>query len=799
MRIVRCILILLVPNALLLAQQAQVRVLSVESVQAIQDSKQPVELIAKKSTVIRVYMVANVPQGGVPLVGDLKIIENGQEKGTVHAYRSVVPPTSSGANQQQMRENIDSSLNFIVPPNLTTAGDKEIYVTNVRTDGSPNTALTCDGCSTAVKLHFVGTAPLRVRLVGIRYKTQSSGTQTAHAPRAVDFELITSWLNRVYPSSGARITSCLADTDEPWPFDCTIANSIVSNVRARELGYTGAVATEQDGTVPACGQPPISTAELARTHYYGVVFDGGGFMRGCASTVPDGTDFQAVASGPTGDPSRWENFLWDDDQSYGDWYAGHEIGHLMGRQHPGKCGSTADDDNYPFDDGRISGADGSSVGVDVGYPLRKIPMQALPGTKWSDTMDYCDHVWQSAYTYEAIATRLSDEGKPSAAGPGPGGPQDVSSQVTKAEVLNVIAVVSLKPHKGKIKYVNRLPQGILSPPAKNGAAVIRVLDTDNHVLQDIPVDIRLNTPADPDRSGLINATFPFNKNTSEIQLLLGTKVLDHRKIGPAQPLITDLTVHFTLDQDSQLGPPSMQSSQINFSWKASDPDKDRLFYDVEMSRDQGATWSPIATDLRKNTHSVNSTLLAPNEIALFRVKASDGLKTAVSQPQQLTMVKISQDLLTHVEWAIFHEGCDVFGPRAGSHNGHDILKPIPQLRACYINKEQHNAAAANLIAQASDAELQVVTTKAAQEIPEKYELFVNFDWVARHEQQLSTFRQLLAEGNFARIRDIYSKLQAHNPNTTHLLSAVDDATIRSMISAIRDVDPKKRPRLKAIE
>jgi len=79
-------------------------------------------------------------------------------------------------------------------------------------------------------------------------------------------------------------------------------------------------------------------------HYYGMVEDTAGFMRGCAAGIPD-----YVASGPDGPGT----FGWDTDGSYGDWYGGHELSHTWGRYHAEYCGATGGAP-YPYPDGRIS-------------------------------------------------------------------------------------------------------------------------------------------------------------------------------------------------------------------------------------------------------------------------------------------------------------------------------------------------------------------------------------------------------------------------------------------------------------
>src|SRR5262249_49618665 len=142
-----------------------------------------------------------------------------------------------------------------------------------------------------------------------------------------------------------------------------------------------------------------------RTHYFGLVADGGFFMRGCAAGIPQTPDPTTVASGPTG-PATWG---WDFDGSYGDWYTGHELGHTFGRYHPGACGEAHDDPSYPFTAGQLANADDAFVGFDAGDPAYNLPMTALPGVAWHDVMTYCSYQWLSSYTYQGILTRLLAE------------------------------------------------------------------------------------------------------------------------------------------------------------------------------------------------------------------------------------------------------------------------------------------------------------------------------------------------------------------------------------------------------
>jgi hypothetical protein len=71
------------------------------------------------------------------------------------------------------------------------------------------------------------------------------------------------------------------------------------------------------------------------------------------------------------------------------------------------------------------------------------------------------------------------------------------------------------------------------------------------------------------------------------------------------------------------------SGEVVVRWQASDADGDPLVFTIMYSSDGGATWSPIATDLRGESATLASTEgLAGSQRGLFRVTANDGMRTA---------------------------------------------------------------------------------------------------------------------------------------------------------------------------
>jgi hypothetical protein len=139
------------------------------------------------------------------------------------------------------------------------------------------------------------------------------------------------------------------------------------------------------------------------------------------------------------------------------------------------------------------------------------------------------------------------------------------------------------------------------------------------------------------------------------------------------------------------------------------------------------------------------------------------------------------ELVQHVRWCIFHEGCRVFAPSAPSRPPGGVQRSISDLRQCFLATQRHNPSATALIKSATDSELQNIVSQAVKGIPSQFDLRGNFEWVAVHEGELGAFRRLDEAQQYEGIRAIYSARQAHNPNARNLLAAVADTTIHELV------------------
>ena len=359
-----------------------VQVDAIEVTQAIQDLSQSIPLLAGKSTVVRVYL-SNYSAGAITVHGELALRRAPGDVPVIVASASsaLLDPAAAG-DLAGARNDASRSLNFVVPYECTSVGPLAITVARV-TDTATGVAVSL-GKERRPIVAFIASPPLRVRILGIRY--QMGDPPVSYIPRDVDFDLLKSWLARAYPTGEVIASQAIVDTVTPPEFSCGDVNTQLAAIRALDM----------------------SAGADSKTHYYGLVGDGGFWMRGCSAVPVAAPGPSAVGSGPAGTP--YGSFSWDGDSSYADWYGGHEIGHTFGRQHPGFCGETQNDlQHYPFPNGQLGGAANSFVGFDVGDPVQGLPMAALSGQAWHDVMTYCEYEWLSPYTYRGILDRLIAE------------------------------------------------------------------------------------------------------------------------------------------------------------------------------------------------------------------------------------------------------------------------------------------------------------------------------------------------------------------------------------------------------
>lgn len=574
---------------------ASIRVEAVEVTQSIQDLNQSVPLIALKSTVARLYLSSKMA-ANVTVRGALWIRRAlGGASRTVASLNSItLDPVQFGQVDAQRRQ-VARSLNFALPPDMVTAGDLVIALRSL-TDVASNQPLDFAPPGDLTAVSFINSPPLRLRLVGFSYN-QGMPLQT-FTPTALDLGLTVSWLQRAYPVALVIASQTIVPANAPPPFGCGDINTQVAALRALDM----------------------SAGADARTHYYGMVSDGGFFMRGCAG-VPSTPDPAAVGSGPTG-PASWG---WDFDGSYGDWYAGHEIGHTFGRKHPGFCGESHDDPSYPFVAGQLANADDRYVGFDVGDAAFGLAMTALPGTDWHDIMTYCSTQWLSSYTYTGIRARLVAEDALGSGGGGSGRPDarfppgfERTGQPIRRTLVSIIAQVNLARETGQIAYVLPVHAGRVTPPDPDSPVTIRTARGSNQTLEEFKVPVKPFAEEGPEELGhaLCDVIIAMHPDSEAIELYVNGRLVDTLRRSRSVPAAPDVRIR------------GFDARGLVLSWGDEADRDEQHFYSVQLSDDNGRSWRTVAVGLRSRQVAIHPDNLRPDRRMLIRIQATDGFRSA---------------------------------------------------------------------------------------------------------------------------------------------------------------------------
>jgi hypothetical protein len=582
--------------------------------QAIQTLDNAVPLVAGKATVARVYLSCHQAPG-MTVRGILRAQRLGTLPVDVASIADTFLDAANAGNPNAMRKDINLSLNFVLPAALLAEGPLSLSLDSL-IDTATGTLLQVAFNSPST-VHFGASYPLRVRVLAVRYNQQGS----TFVATANDLQHLRSWLGRAYPVAVADVvwSSGTIDANNQGPFFANVMNAQLAAIRAQD----------------------IAAGVDKRTHYYGMVADGGFFMRGEASGIPGQPDPSVVASGPTG-PDSWG---WDFDGSYGDWYGGHELGHTFGRFHPGSaCGESSDDPNYPYIFGQLANYDAGCVGFDVGDAALGIAMAAYPGTAWHDVMTYCNNQWLSDYTYHRIRSRLAVEDALPAAGPVParlpieevvasGRPdqrvREIPAMEAKAAgrtLIHVVATVNLTRRQGKIEYVNPLSAGDASELKPGSQVQIRVLSADERLLREYPVEVKLNSELGPedDKEGLIDAALAVDPTARVVQLAIAGGIADTFRAAAQAP---------SGGVSSRV---KVEKAAVHLSWQPGSTADAKQTYTIQASTDSGQTWYTLGVGLTDPSIQIHKGQFEAGREVRLRVLATDGFTQLVVSSEKFT-------------------------------------------------------------------------------------------------------------------------------------------------------------------
>ena len=201
----------------------------IEVTQAIQDMRHSVALIAGKRTAVRVYL-SYYASPDIQVRGELLARSASGAFFTIASTNQPLLSSANAGNLRPKRLNASLSLNFILPAEMISTGRWDFSLNSLLkvSTGSPLTVAR----PITQRVTFVNGAPLRVRVLGVRYSTGSPAVQ--HIPSDLDYNLLFSWLRRAYPAPQVIATRALIDisssiTTNGDPYTAPYANPYVPN------------------------------------------------------------------------------------------------------------------------------------------------------------------------------------------------------------------------------------------------------------------------------------------------------------------------------------------------------------------------------------------------------------------------------------------------------------------------------------------------------------------------------------------------------------------------------------------
>jgi hypothetical protein len=602
------------------AAPPQVVLDGLEITQAIQDMQHSVPLIANKQTVVRAYLSISSTANPITVRGELVVrrTANGLNQ-TIASLNAVTLDPSQAGQLQVKREDVDMSLNFLLPTTLIVAGLLFVQLNTVTDVQMGSIIPLTNAADSELVVEFQTTPPLRIKLIGFSYTT--GNPPVTHTPSARDFALVFSWLQRAYPVAEVIGSQLITPANFSPPF--TLPD-----------GADAGKSLQANAQLAAIRNLDISNGTDVRTHYYGLVSDGGDpaslFMRGRASGIPLTPDPTTVASGPTGAA----DFGWDRDGSYGDWYTGHELAHTLGRFHPGFCaGNSSNDPSYPFPNGQLSDSTGRFVGFDVGAPELGLPMKALPGVVCHDVMTYCDNQWLCSYTYDGIRQRLIAEdtlGSQSSSGqetsadnlPMPSlADKDPAVRFQSTSFINVVATVNLTEVQGEILYVSPVVAALVPRTPTTSEVLIRVQTASGQVLHDYPVEVKRSSCCEgEDAAGdLIDAIIPLEPEAKRLELLVDGTTVDVFQASTQAPVARNLRATGTVG-----------AAGVAFRWDEVALPDSNITYTVQVSTDEGKTWQVLVVGSKTPNAVVDRNQFHDAKTVMLRVVATDGFTSTTT-------------------------------------------------------------------------------------------------------------------------------------------------------------------------
>jgi hypothetical protein len=306
-------------------------------------------------------------------------------------------------------------------------------------------------------------------------------------------------------------------------------------------------------------------------------------------------------------------------------YAGHEIGHLLKRNHPvpsaSDCGHSASDPDYPYIFTWIGDSSHKTTAFDSGLMTLTKKRSASLYFEKNDMMGYCNlsQQWLSDYTYDAIYLYARQF-------PGPP-PPTRAIQASDGDWLTIGGSIAIDGSAAAFSTLWRSSSMAELQLQVPGAYSLRLLDGSGAELSSHAFTPLVSEDA-IDWMNFIE-TVPFAAGTRRLQVVANSNgsILAEKSVSANSPVVSNLDLP---------GASLPLEGTVKLAWQASDPDGDTLTFDVQYSAN-GGDFRLLSSGLSATSYTLDTADLSGGN-GIFRVIASDGVNTAQADSASIPVV-----------------------------------------------------------------------------------------------------------------------------------------------------------------
>lgn len=588
--------------------EIDLRIDHMEVVQVIQTEDNQIPLVAGKKTVVRVFLRADKHTEGdnsYLVDGTLFVWPEGKSEVEVKAGNYAVV----SSNKPPVRDRLDNSLNFVLPPDLTSAG-----VFSLRAVVNHRRFMTesdYDNNELTEPFEFVQRRGLRVGYVRIGYRPPF---QSTFSWPGADLDKYGALLKKLIPAADADVQYY----EMPWRVRHTRSAS-TSELGEDLLAYLREFYERLEGDKPDILVGWISSKFAAGFEYGGLaeVAEAGQLGRVLISI-----DYSSDYSMET---------------------LAHEVGHDLGLEHT----ATRADPNPPCR--KSYNSDLNSVGINSYWPSEykdsaairilgfdTTVMQVIPDTYY-DIMSYCSpNAWITRFHYK----RLFDQNVL---------PPNVYSVSTpgwiltrgwgwvrggggapRFEMIRSDDSGGGVPSRGgfgldladSLLFANQPRPGALFQREGEGDYCLRFVDSGGKAIYERCFDIAFEDTesfATLDEAGFV-LKVPDPGNFVRAEVVYSPGGVERETVALEKGAPPSVTITSPRAGENWEG-------EHTITWEGTDSDSDELRYDILYSPDGKATWYPLEVASRETSYTFLTDEILPGDQTYIRVAVSDGFDT----------------------------------------------------------------------------------------------------------------------------------------------------------------------------